>query len=259
MCQIPHVISKPHVSLCLNLDHSSASWKIILLYFFSSNIIYFGQNEPIKVQIFEILECFDPNSSNSSYRSVNSSSNFSSFFSVITHNSAVNFQLMHILLWKKRSHQIPVLTLSSSLVKMCQIPRVIFQTTSQFFFKFCITLRWKITSLYFFRPNVIYFAQKESIKVNIFETFECLGQKLSNSCHYWNNRSVFLQTLHHSSMSWNITPLYFFSWNFTYFQQKERMKVQIWWNFTWKVESLIFYTLMGSFCSYHIKFQLKKV
>ena len=54
------------------------------------------------------------------------------------------------------------------------------------------------------------------------------------------------------------TPLYFFSWNFVYFQQKEPIKVQIWWNLTWAVEILKFRTLMGSFCPNHIKFQLKK-
>ena len=32
--------------------------------------------------------------------------------------------------------------------------------------------------------------------------------------------------MHHSSMSWEITLLYFFSWNFTWFLQKEPIKVQ---------------------------------
>ena len=62
--------------------------------------------------------------------------------------------------------------------------------------------------------------------------------------------------MHHSSMSWEITPLYFFSWNCIYFQEKEPNKVQIWWNFTWAVESLKFCTMMGSFCSNHIKLSL---
>ena len=53
-------------------------------------------------------------------------------------------------------------------------------------------------------------------------------------------------------------PLYFFSRNFIYFQQKEPIKVQIWWNFTWAVKSLTFCSLIGSFCINHIKFQLKK-
>ena len=60
------------------------------------------------------------------------------------------------------------------------------------------------------------------------------------------------------SVSWDITPLYFFSWNFRYFQQKEPIKVQIWWNFMWTVESLKFWTFMSSFCPNYIKFQLKK-
>ena len=72
------------------------------------------------------------------------------------------------------------------------------------------------------------------------ETFECSGHNSPNSCHFWNSKSVFLQILHHSSGSWDITPLYFFSWNFIYFQQKKPIKVQIWWNFRWAVEILHF-------------------
>ena len=56
-----------------------------------------------------------------------------------------------------------------------------------------------------------------------------------------------------------ITSLYFFSWNFIYFQQKKPIKaLQIWWNFIWTIKSLKFCTLMGSFCKKHITFQLKK-
>ena len=45
-----------------------------------------------------------------------------------------------------------------------------------------------------------------------FDTTECSGENLPNSsCHFPNYKSVFLQTLHHSSVSWKITCLYFFS------------------------------------------------
>ena len=105
-----------------------------------------------------------------------------------------------------------------------------------------------------------------------FDTFQCSGENFPNSsCHFPNHKLVFFQILHHSLVSWNITPLqffrsnikyfaqyepikvhilhhssgpwditswYFFSWNFIYFQQKEPIKVQILWNFTWAVESL---------------------
>ena len=40
-------------------------------------------------------------------RQVNSSPNFVSFFTVMTHNSFVNFKLIYCLLWIKTSHQSP--------------------------------------------------------------------------------------------------------------------------------------------------------
>ena len=47
----------------------------------------------------------------------------------------------------------------------------------------------------------------ESLK---FENFVCSGEHLPNfSCHVPNHKSVFLQILHHTLVSWNIAPLYF--------------------------------------------------
>ena len=89
------------------------------------------------------------------------------------------------------------------------------------------SVSWKITPLYFFSSNNIYFAQKESIKVKIFETFEYSGRILSNFlCQFWN-KSIPLQILYPSSVSWKITPLYFFSSNNIYFAQKEPIKMKI--------------------------------
>ena len=64
--------------------------------------------------------------------------------------------------------------------------------------------------------------------MKIFETFECLGQILSNSlCQFWNDKSIPLQILYPSSISWKITPLYFFSSNNIYFSQKEHIKMKM--------------------------------
>ena len=108
---------------------------------------------------------------------------------------------------------------------------------------------------------MIYFGQNQPIKVQIFEIFECLGQNLLilnwqvNSfpnfasffiCVTHNSPVNFLQSLHNSSVLWDITSLYFFSWNFIYSQQKQPIKVQIWSYFTWAVKSLKFRTLVGS-------------
>ena len=50
------------------LHQSSVQSNITPLYFFSSNIIYYGQKQPIKEQIFEIFKCTGKKSSNSSYQ-----------------------------------------------------------------------------------------------------------------------------------------------------------------------------------------------
>ena len=70
---------------------------------------------------------------------------------------------------------------------------------------------WKIIPLYFFSSKNIYFAEKEPIKMTIFETFERSGQILSNSlCQFWNDKSIPLQILYLSLVSWKIIPLLFF-------------------------------------------------
>ena len=110
----------------------------------SSNIIYFGQKQPIKVHIFEIFECSSQNLSNSSSQFWNDKS----ILLQILHHSSLSWHITS--LWILSSHfsyfglkdpiNMPILRLSIALVKICHIPHVIFQTTSQFFFKFCITL-----------------------------------------------------------------------------------------------------------------------
>ena len=62
---------------------------------------------------------------------VNLSSNFASFFIVMTDNSSVDFKLIVFQLWIKGSHQNPNFETLSTLAKICFIPHVIFQTTSQ--------------------------------------------------------------------------------------------------------------------------------
>ena len=116
---------------------------------------------------------------------VNSSSNFASFFIVMTHNSSVNFKLIHFLLWIKGSHQSPS-----------------------------------------------------------FENFEYFGKNFPNSsCHFLNHKLAFLQILYHSSVSWNTTPLYLFSWKFYIlstkgvYQSTNSVKFHV---SSWKSESLHF-------------------
>ena len=65
--------------------------------------------------------------------------------------------------------------------------------------------------------------------------------------------------MHHSSMSWEISILYFFGWNFIWFLQKESTTVQNFGLLTDQVKFHQIFTLIGYFCWKYIKFQLQKV
>ena len=151
--------------------------------------------------------------------------------------------------------KVPILRLLSVLVKICQIPHVIFQTTTQFSIKFCITLqRHEIQLICTFLAQTYHFffldfqvlgskfvkflmsilkrqvnssstfasffiAMTHNFYVNFklkhfllwikrshqspnFETFKSSGENLLYfSCHFPNHKLVFIQILHHSSVS----------------------------------------------------------
>ena len=112
------------------------------------------------------------------------------------------FSSKNTILLKRSPVKRKLLRLSSARVKFCQIPYANFQATSRFLSKFCIPFQFHERQLLctFFSSNNIYFTQKEHIKMKIFETFKCLGQNSSNSsCQFWNEKSIPLQILHHSS------------------------------------------------------------
>ena len=71
----------------------------------------------------------------------------------------------------------------------------------------------------------------------------------NSSCQFWNNKSIPLQILHHSSVSRKISPLYFFSSNNTYFAQKEHIKVKYFETFECSEQ-----TLSNSLCQSWNKF-----
>ena len=128
------------------------------------------------------------------------------------------------------------------------------------------SISWRITPLYFFTSNSMYFVHKEPIKVKIFETFERSGQNLTNSlCQFLNDKLIPLEILYPSSVSWKITPLFFFSWNNIYFAQKEHIKMGLFETFNcsgqkslnsscqfWNDKSIPLQILQHSSFSWHI-------
>ena len=87
----------------------------------------------------------------------------------------------------------------------------------------------KITTLYFFRSNVYNFARKGPMKVQILRLLSA-WIKIRQILVIFETRNWFffkfgITLQYHET----ITPLYFLSWNFIYFQQKQSIKVKICW------------------------------
>ena len=121
--------------------------------------------------------------------------------------------------------------LSARLI-FCQIPSANFEMRSRFLSKFCIPLpvSWKITPLYLFSSNNIYFAHNEPIKVTILGTLECSGQNLSYSlCQFWNEDSIPLQILYPSSsfMKDYSSVLFLVQTMYTLLKRKEHIKIKL--------------------------------
>ena len=110
----------------------------------------------------------------------NSSSNFVSFFIVMTQNSPVNFKLIHFLLWTKGSHENTNFDIFKCSDENLLNSSCRFWKHSQFSFKCCINIQCHQTKFpyTFFSSNIIYFVQNKPIKVQIFEIFEYSGKNL---------------------------------------------------------------------------------
>ena len=206
---------------------SLVSWKIASLYFFSSNNEYFAQKEPIKVTIFETFECSGQNLSNSLCQFPNKWIPLQIFYLPLVSwkiTSLYFFSSNNIYFAQKEAIKVKIFetfersrqNLLNSLCQFWKDNSIPLQSLHP------PLVSWKITSLYFFSSKNVYFAQKEIIKMKIFETFKWSGQNLSNFlCQFWNGNSITLQIMDPSLVSWKITSLYFFSSSNIYFAEKD--------------------------------------
>ena len=99
------------------------------------------------------------------------------------------------------------------------------------------SVSWHIIPLKISTWNIKCFGQKDPINVQFFRLLSAL-MKVHPISHaiFETTRSGFSQILHHCSMSWKITSLYFFSSNLIYFGQKVPIEVKLldFWVFGWK-------------------------
>ena len=111
---------------------------------------------------------------------------------------------------------------STDRQKINQIPDVIFQDTSQFSFKYCITLQCHDTwSLWNFLAETWSILDKKmTIKVQF------LDFSLNSSRHFWNQKVKVYPNFASLFSAMKDNFLYFFIWNFTWYGQKKPIKVQ---------------------------------
>ena len=105
-------------------------------------------------------------------------------------------------------------------------------------------MSWHIIPLKFYKWNVICLWQKEPISIQFSRLLGVL-MKVHPIRHasFETTRSAFIQILHHCSVSWKITPLYFFSPNLIYFGQKYPFQVKF--SDFWVVGGKLFQFLMS--------------
>ena len=107
----------------------------------------------------------------------------------------------------------------------------------RFSLDFAFTLQCHDTQfLWNFLGEALFAVDKKSPSVyNFSGFFECSNESLAiPHAIFETKRSGFIQVMHHSSVSWKITPQYFFSSNLIYFEQKSPSKRNFW-TFEWWV------------------------
>ena len=88
--------------------------------------------------------------------------------------------------------KIPILTFSSVLMKICQILQVIFQTTSQFFFKFCMIFQCHILCT-FLGQKLYTLHKRDQSKCKFFRLFSA-QIKIHQILFIFETKSKFLFT-----------------------------------------------------------------
>ena len=103
-----------------------------------------------------------------------------------------------------------------------------------------------------------------------FDTSKCSGENLPNSsCHFPKHKSLFLQILHDSSVSWQTTPLYFLGQTLYTLRERDQLKCKLLRLLSarikirrilviFEIKNRFFFKFTSLFCPNHIKFQLKK-
>ena len=112
----------------------------------------------------------------------------------MTNNSSVNFKFIPFYFGQKDPIKVLILTLSSALVKNCQISHAFFQTTDQSFFKICVTPQCHDRQLLctFVAETIYTFVTRSQLKQNNFLDFSRAPVKICEVHVNFKTTSQFL-------------------------------------------------------------------
>ena len=150
---------------------SHFSFKFCNFAFLTWNIIYFGQRSQLKSNCFRFSSARVKIVKFLSFEMT--SQNFSIFalFFIAWHITPLQILRPYLFYfgWKDLI-KVPILILSSALVKICQISQIFFSNHKWVFLQnlYLSSVSQKITHLYFCSSNKVYFGHKEPIKTQIF-------------------------------------------------------------------------------------------
>ena len=122
--------------------------------------------------------------------------------SVSWHVIPVKFSSSNICFGQKEPIKVQFVRLLSVLLQVHSIPHAIFETTRSVFIQILhhCPVPWKITPLYFYRPNLVYFGQKKII-----------GKKFSDFWVFGKNFIKFLMSYLKPKVSFSLNFASLFS------------------------------------------------
>ena len=113
-------------------------------------------------------------------------------------------------------------------------------------------MSWKITPLYFFSTYILWTKRAHQSQISRLLSGWVKIQQFPHVI--FETASQFFLTLHHSSVSWEITLLCCFNWNFIQFRQKKSITVQ-----NCRLSTVHqMCTLIGSYCWKYFRFHVKR-
>ena len=99
---------------------------------------------------------------------------------------------------------------------------------------------WHNSSVFFYLKHYVLLTKSSQSKCKFLDFPQPVLKFAKSFMSFFKQKSAFLQSLDHSYMSWKITPLYIFSWNFILlYKETIKSKFSDFWLLPWKLTKFL--------------------